>query len=114
MSAAVPADKSETIPFNRKSVHKLGQLKRSQSSNFNSKNVAELTPLPLFRDTPKAEHGNLFISKLQQCLVIFNFLDTTEDIQGKEVKRACLNEIIDYVSSSHGVITESLYPHIIK
>lgn len=111
--SAIPADKTD-IPFNRKSLHKYDQLKRSQSSNFNSKSVAELTPLPLFRDSPKADHANLFISKLQQCLVVFNFLDTTEDIQGKEVKRACLNELIDYVSSSHGVITESLYPHIIK
>jgi len=104
----------DTVPFNRKSIHKLGQLKRSQSSNFNSKQTLELTPLPLFRDTLPAEHVDLLLKKLKQCCVIFNFLDTTGDIRGKEIKRAALNEIIDFVTSQRGILEEVVYPDIIR
>ena len=33
---------------------------------------------------------------------------------GKEVKRACLNEIVDYITAGRGVLTEAVYPEIIR
>jgi len=101
------------LAFKRKSIHKLPDQKRSQSSsNFNAKKI-ELVPLDLLKDVSVADQPNLLIKKLQQCCVIFNFMNATEDIQGKEVKRACLNEIVDYFYTTKGVLTEAMYPYVI-
>jgi len=35
-------------------------------------------------------------------------------IQGKEVKRACLNELVDYVASKSGVLTDVVYLDLIE
>ena len=33
---------------------------------------------------------------------------------GKEIKRATLNEIVDYITAGRGVLTEAVYPEIIR
>jgi len=100
--------------FKRKSIHKLPEQRKSQSSsNYNANNI-ELVPLALLKDVPANEQQALLIKKLQQCNVIFNFLVVTDQIQGKEVKRACLNEIVDYISNTRKVLTEQIYPHLIR
>jgi serine/threonine-protein phosphatase 2A regulatory subunit B' len=35
-------------------------------------------------------------------------------LKSKEIKRAALNELIDYITASKGVIVEALYPEIIR
>ena len=35
-------------------------------------------------------------------------------LQGKEIKRAPLNEIVDYITAGRGVLTEAVYPEIIR
>lgn len=107
------ANAEKELAFKRKSIHKLPDQKKSQSSsNFNAKKI-ELVPLAQLKDVPAAEQPSLLMKKLQQCSVVFNFLNATEDIQGKEVKRACLNEIVDYISTTKGVLTETIYPYVI-
>lgn len=73
-----------------------------------------LNPSLLPADTPASEQQDLFIRKLQQCCVVFNFMDPVADLKSKEVKRACLNEIVDYITATRGVLTEPLYPEVVK
>lgn len=63
-------------------------------------------------DAPSTEQQELFTQKLQQCCVIFDFLDSITDLKSKEIKRATLNELVDYVSTNRGVLVESAYPEI--
>ncbi|XP_064621297.1 serine/threonine-protein phosphatase 2A 56 kDa regulatory subunit epsilon isoform-like isoform X5 [Lineus longissimus] len=65
-------------------------------------------------DTAPAEQQELFIRKLQQCCVVFDFMDPVSDLKSKEIKRACLNELVDYITATKGVLQEPLYPEIVK
>lgn len=65
-------------------------------------------------DALPTEQPELFTKKLNQCCVVFDFMDPVCDLKGKEVKRATLNELVDYISSGRGVLTEPVYPEIVK
>lgn len=41
-------------------------------------------------------------------------MDPVADLKSKEVKRACLNELVDYITATRGVLTEPVYPEIVK
>ncbi|NXW29571.1 2A5A phosphatase, partial [Phaetusa simplex] len=60
------------------------------------------------------EQQDLFCQKLQQCCVLFDFMDSVSDLKSKEIKRATLNELVEYVSTNRGVIVESAYADIVK
>ena len=68
----------------------------------------------IFADVPSSEQEELFIRKLRQCCVGFDFMDPVADLKGKEIKRATLNEIVDYITAGRGVLTEAVYPEIIR
>lgn len=63
---------------------------------------------------PAAELHELLSRKLAQCGVMFDFLDCVADLKGKEVKRAALNELVECVGSTRGVLIEPVYPDIIR
>lgn len=65
-------------------------------------------------DTAPNEQQDLFIRKLLQCCNVFNFMDPVADLKSKEIKRACLNELVDYVTATRGILTEPVYPEIVK
>lgn len=44
----------------------------------------------------------------------FDFLDPVADLKGKEMKRSTLNELVDYITAGRGVLTEPVYPEIIR
>lgn len=44
--------------------------------------------------------------------MLFDFMDTVTDLKSKEIKRATLNELVDYVSTNRGVLVEPAYPEI--
>uniref|UniRef100_A0A7N8X7J7 Serine/threonine protein phosphatase 2A regulatory subunit n=1 Tax=Mastacembelus armatus TaxID=205130 RepID=A0A7N8X7J7_9TELE len=67
----------------------------------------------MISDAPTTEQQELFTQKLQQCCMLFDFLDSVTDLKSKEVKRATLNELVDYVSTNRGVLVESAYPEIV-
>lgn len=73
----------------------------------------ELEPLPAIKDAPPGEQQDLFIKKLKQCSVVFDFMDPVTDLKSKEIKRACLNEIVDYISVTKSCLSEPVYPEII-
>ncbi|ETE68296.1 Serine/threonine-protein phosphatase 2A 56 kDa regulatory subunit alpha isoform, partial [Ophiophagus hannah] len=115
MSTAITA--AEKVDgFTRRSVRKAQKQKRSQgSSQFRSQcSQVELFSLPQLKDATSNEQQVLFCQKLQQCCVLFDFMDSVSDLRSKEVKRATLNELVEYVSTNRGVITESAYTEIVK
>lgn len=68
----------------------------------------------LFLDATPAEREELFIQKLRQCCVLFDFMqDPLSDLKWKEVKRAALNEMVEFVTQNRGVITDAIYPEAI-
>lgn len=89
--------------------------KRQNSSRFNITKNRELQKLPPLKDATPAEREELFIQKLRQCCVLFDFVqDPLSDLKWKEVKRAGLNEMVEFVTHNRGVITDAIYPEAIQ
>ncbi|XP_071485642.1 serine/threonine-protein phosphatase 2A 56 kDa regulatory subunit gamma isoform-like [Diadema antillarum] len=89
--------------------------KRQGSSRFNISKNRELQKLPLLKDATPGEREDLFTKKLMQCCVVFDFVsDPLSDLKWKEVKRAALHELVDYVTHQRGVITEPIYPEAVQ
>ncbi|XP_034498244.1 serine/threonine-protein phosphatase 2A 56 kDa regulatory subunit gamma isoform isoform X3 [Ailuropoda melanoleuca] len=66
------------------------------------------------RDVPPADQEKLFIQKLRQCCVLFDFVsDPLSDLKWKEVKRAALSEMVEYITHNRNVITEPVYPEVV-
>lgn len=61
------------------------------------------------------EREELFIKKLRQCCVLFDFAsDPLSDLKWKEIKRTALQEMVEFVMMQKGVITESIYPEAVN
>jgi serine/threonine-protein phosphatase 2A regulatory subunit B' len=88
---------------------------RRNSSRFNITKNRELVKLPLLKEAAANEREALFVQKLQQCCTVFDFqLDPLSDLKWKEIKRAALNEMIDYITSNRGIVTDSIYPEAVR
>ena len=71
--------------------------------------------LYLLSDAPPNEREQLFLQKIEQCCILFDFaMDPLSDLKYKEVKRAALNEIVDFITHNKGVITEPIYPEVTR
>lgn len=71
--------------------------------------------MPLLKDAAPADKEELFLQKIQQCCVLFDFVaDPLSDLKWKEVKRGALLEMVEYVTSQRGVITEAIYPEAVN
>uniref|UniRef100_A0A8C8D7H0 Serine/threonine protein phosphatase 2A regulatory subunit n=1 Tax=Oncorhynchus tshawytscha TaxID=74940 RepID=A0A8C8D7H0_ONCTS len=80
----------------------------------NSNGPFQPVALMHFRDVPAAEQEKLFVQKLRQCCVLFDFLsDPLSDLKWKEVKRAALSEMVEYITHNRNVITEPIYPEVV-
>lgn len=55
---------------------------------------------------------DLFVKKLRQCSVVFDFHDAFSDLAGKEIKRQALTELVEYVTTTKNVIIEIIYPEV--
>lgn len=62
-----------------------------------------------FTEVPLSEREELLIQKLRQCCVLFDFSEPLSDLKWKEVKRAALHEMVEYLSKESNVITEAIY-----
>ena len=61
------------------------------------------------------EREGLFNEKLRQCCVLFDFYtDPLSDLKWKEIKRAALNEMVEYLSHNRGFISDSMYAHAVN
>jgi hypothetical protein len=63
---------------------------------------------------PTNNRPELFIQKLEQCNVIFDFRDPSIDIRSKEIKRSTLQELLEYISNNRNVIQPVMYPKIVN
>eukprot|EP00128_Syssomonas_multiformis_P002233 Colp12_sorted_trinity150504_noHs@7424 len=84
--------------------------KRQHSSRFRVTQKVEIQKQPSFREVAPSERQDVFIRKLRECCVMFDFSDALADLKGKEIKRSMLNELVEYVTNNRSVITEPIYP----
>ncbi|KAH9180625.1 protein phosphatase 2A regulatory B subunit [Lactarius sanguifluus] len=98
----------DTIPI-------VGKPPRKQrSSRFVVTEKVEIERLPPFMETPPSERPQLFIKKLHQCHVLFDFNDASSELKGKQIKAQTLHEMLEYITTQRGVISENIYPEVIK
>lgn len=74
----------------------------------------DLEKLPGFHEVPPNKRQDLFMDKIGQCNVIFDFTDASGDMKSKEIKRLALHELLDYVANNRQVITEPMYPKVVE
>jgi serine/threonine-protein phosphatase 2A regulatory subunit B' len=87
--------------------------RRQHSSRFDISTHRELEKLPGFHEVPPGRREDLFMKKIEQCNVIFDFNDASADMKSKEIKRLALHELLDYVANNRQVITEPMYPVVV-
>ncbi|KAK2766546.1 hypothetical protein FQN52_008167 [Onygenales sp. PD_12] len=89
--------------------------KRQHSSRFDisDQRQRELEKLPGFHEVPPNRRQDLFMQKIDQCNIIFDFNDPTGDMKSKEIKRLALHELLDYVANNRSVITDPMYPRVV-
>lgn len=63
---------------------------------------------------PQSKRQELFVIKLIQCQVLFDFNDPSSDLRNKEIKRQELQEMLEYVATSRGAISDLIYPDVIR
>ncbi|KAF8902071.1 phosphatase 2A regulatory B subunit-domain-containing protein [Gymnopilus junonius] len=102
------AGPKDTIPI-------VGKPPRKQrSSRFVVTEKVEIERLPPFMETPPSERPQLFIKKLHQCRVLFDFNDASAELKGKQIKAQTLHEMLEYITTQRGVITENIYPEVVN
>ncbi|KFD58915.1 hypothetical protein M514_00078 [Trichuris suis] len=101
-------------PFVRRASLKRKHKKLQGSSRYKVNSESELEPLPLLKDSTPENLTDLFIAKIRQCQVVFDFTDPVSYVKSKEVKRITLTEMIDFIGNNKGILTESIYPEVVK
>ena len=86
---------------------------RHSSSYFEASRYTQITKLPGFDEVSPEEKIPLFIAKLDQCNIMFDFNDPSFDIQGKEIKRYTLQELIEFIVTNRFTYTNELYLHMV-
>ncbi|KAJ1309869.1 hypothetical protein OPQ81_006633 [Rhizoctonia solani] len=98
----------DTIPV-------IGKPPRKQrSSRFHVTERVEIEKLPAFVEVGPNERPELFIRKLRQCSTLFDFNDASAELKGKQIKAATLHEMLEYITTQRGVISEVIYPEVIS
>ncbi|XP_061693318.1 serine/threonine-protein phosphatase 2A 56 kDa regulatory subunit delta isoform isoform X2 [Syngnathoides biaculeatus] len=88
--------------------------RRHSSSRFSVSGNRELSKLPALKDAAAMDREELFVQKLRQCCVLFDFVsDPLSDLKFKEVKRAGLHEMLDYITHDTDALTEAIYPEVV-
>ncbi|XP_027366142.1 serine/threonine protein phosphatase 2A 57 kDa regulatory subunit B' beta isoform-like [Abrus precatorius] len=76
--------------------------------------VGAMEPLPLFRDVPVSERQNMFLRKFQMCCYALDFSDTLKNVREKEIKRQALMDLVDFIQSGSGKISENCQEEMIR
>ncbi|GAA6062460.1 hypothetical protein JCM10212_005363 [Sporobolomyces blumeae] len=97
----------DTIPLSK-------TPRKQRSSRFHVTEKVELERLPGFLEVPVVERHDLFLQKLHQCAVVFDFNDASTELGGKQIKAQTLAEMLDWITTQRGVITESVYPEVVN
>lgn len=87
---------------------------RHSSSRFDPVNDRQVfQKLASFDEVDPEYYAELFIRKVDQCKIMFDFYDPSSDIQGKEMKRLTLHELTVFVSTTRMKYTEEMYRHVV-
>lgn len=105
----IPQGPKDTIPITNKT-----PPRKQRSSRFHVTEKVELEKLPNFGEVVPADRPELFVRKLRQCSVVFDFNDASQELKGKQIKAQTLHEMLDYITSQRGVITEQIYPEVVS
>ncbi|GAA5868664.1 hypothetical protein JCM1840_004349 [Sporobolomyces johnsonii] len=105
--AQAQATPKDTIPLSK-------TPRKQRSSRFHVTERVELERLPGFLEVPVVERHDLFLQKLHQCAVVFDFNDAATELGGKQIKAQTLAEMLDWITTQRGVITESIYPEVVN
>lgn len=71
--------------------------------------------LPLLKsDRPGFEQEELFIQKLQQCCVIYNFKYPEMNLYEKNVKMAALSNMLNYIVKASNILTDRVHEAILQ
>lgn len=87
---------------------------RHSSSRFEPSRYTKIIKLPRFEEVLPEEQISLFIAKVDQCNTMFDFNDPSFDIQGKEIKRVTLQELIEFIVTNRFTYTEEMYEHVVE
>lgn len=87
--------------------------RRHNSSRLEVSKERELERLPGFNEVPFRKRAELFLQKVKQCNTIFDFGDPSSDIQGKDIKRMALHELLDFVANTRITITDEMYAQVV-
>ncbi|KAL3646815.1 hypothetical protein CASFOL_009359 [Castilleja foliolosa] len=68
--------------------------------------LGTIETLPMLRDVSVLERQSLFLRKLKVCCSQFDFSDTMQMVRENEIKRETLIELVDFIQSGSGKITE--------
>lgn len=88
--------------------------KRQHSSRFEISPQRELEKLPSFHEVPPNRRQDLFMQKIEQCNVIFDFNDFAADMKSKEIKKLALHELLDYIANNRQVITDPMHSKVVQ
>ncbi|XP_047967373.1 serine/threonine protein phosphatase 2A 57 kDa regulatory subunit B' beta isoform-like [Salvia hispanica] len=69
--------------------------------------LSAIENLPTFRDVVAVDRHDLFSQKVKICCVQFDFSDTLKSAEEKEIKRLTLIELVEFIQSGSGKITEA-------
>ncbi|KAI9255988.1 phosphatase 2A regulatory B subunit-domain-containing protein [Sporodiniella umbellata] len=86
--------------------------RRQKSSRFYVTEKVQLEPTPAFYEVPVHMRQDLFLRKIKQCTVVFDFSDPSSELREKEIKRQTLQDILDYILTNRGALSENIYPEI--
>lgn len=74
---------------------------------------ADMSAISTRAEVVPADRAELFVRKLRQCSVVFDFNDASQDLAGKQVKATALHDMLEYITSQRGAITEQVYPEVV-
>ncbi|KAG4305557.1 hypothetical protein PORY_001113 [Pneumocystis oryctolagi] len=106
-------ERLQTTPRDSTALETIKTPKRNTSSRFRMSTERELEKLPSFHEVPSNNREDLFMQKLKQCNVIFDFTNASMDMRSKEIKREALHELLEYITNNRNVITEPIYSKVI-
>ncbi|KAG1086307.1 hypothetical protein G6F42_021042 [Rhizopus arrhizus] len=92
--------------------------RRQKSSRFHVYDKVALEKLPSFKEVAPAKRTELFLKKLAQCQVLFDFSDPSSDLNGKEIKRQALQDMLErsenegYDPEEYEPTLEAAWPHL--
>ncbi|KAI5741450.1 hypothetical protein M8J76_013760 [Diaphorina citri] len=71
--------------------------------------------LPSLLDASSEHRDELFVQKIRQCCVLFDFVqDPLSELKWKEVKRTALLEMVEYLTAQDVHISEAIYPEAVN